>query len=316
MAIIKKQASYPSTSKEDIAVNYYVWKDDSVEPIGVLQLTHGWLEYVDRYDEMARYLANAGYVVCGQDHLGHGETAGLPYLGIFPGDAGKAMIEDMHELYKIVHAEYPDLPYFLYGHSMGSMMAKVYISTYGKDLAGAIICGTGYAPGWSYLLNPWMHLLYVLFGKSYKRTIKKADKKGRTPKVVDTISDKDWMMNSWLSFDEANIDNYIRDPYCGSATDLSCLNAFQVNTSGGKWGWTRKVPKDLPVFIISGMQDPVGLFGIAPELTLQFLRFTGHKNTKSKLYSHAKHEIHNESGKKDEVFSDILNFLDRNNPKR
>ena len=72
MAIVKTRKTFPSTAGKDIEISYAIWKDDSKKPIGVIQLTHGWCEYGERYWEMAEFLASHGYVVCAQDHLGHG----------------------------------------------------------------------------------------------------------------------------------------------------------------------------------------------------------------------------------------------------
>jgi len=319
MGIVKTESTYPSTSKEDINIYYTWWVDDQKKPIGVIQLTHGWGEYIDRYEDLAEYLAGHGYVVCGQDHLAHGLTAGLDYNGIYPGDANKAMIEDMHELYKIMHGKYKKLPYFLYGHSMGSMMTRAYIAKYGKDLSGAIVCGTRYMPWVASLLNLPINVIYGLFG-SYKRSMKKAAKKAeKHPKSTQWGTKKkansiDMLMNGWLSFDQQNIVNYINDPYCAAGMDISMLKMYEVTTRAGAPFWTHRVPKDLPIFIISGQQDMAGEFGIGPELTYQQLKSSG-RNVTKKLYHHAKHEIHNESAIKDEVYADILNFIDQNNPK-
>lgn len=153
--VVCNEKFFESTSKEDILIRYLEWKDDTFQkPIGIVQLTHGWGEYIDRYAEMAGFLAENGYLVVGQDHMAHGYTAEVDFLGIYPEDAGVAMVEDMHKLYGIYHKEYPETPYFLYGHSMGSMLTRAYIQKYSKELAGAVICGTGWAPMGATPLKP------------------------------------------------------------------------------------------------------------------------------------------------------------------
>ena len=170
MAVTKTTGTYKSTCKAyDIDIFYAVWKDDSKNPIGVIQLTHGWAEYIERYDEMARYLANEGYIVCGQDHLGHGKTCGLANRGVYPPKAGKWMVEDMNTLRKLMQKQYPKLPYMLYGHSLGSLMTRTYISKYGKGLAACVICGTVPIPSYAFLLQLAGQIVHTLMTFHFQR---------------------------------------------------------------------------------------------------------------------------------------------------
>ncbi|MEE1491140.1 MAG: alpha/beta fold hydrolase, partial [Massilioclostridium sp.] len=114
------------------------------EAKGIVQICHGMCEYIDRYDHFARYLAGHGYLVCGNDHIGHGRTAGSEEkLGYFsPSGGGKHLTDDVHQLVQRMQREYPSLPYFLLGHSMGSFITRNYIVQYPKGLSGYICCGT------------------------------------------------------------------------------------------------------------------------------------------------------------------------------
>ncbi|MBP5273057.1 MAG: alpha/beta hydrolase [Clostridia bacterium] len=317
MAVTKKRMSYPSTVGQDIDVSYAVWKDDAKKPIGVIQLTHGWAEYGERYEELATFLAENGYVVAAQDHLGHGRTAGLTRIGLYPKGAAKYMVEDMHELYEIMHKQYKKLPYMLYGHSLGSMMVRDYLQKYAKDLTAAVICGTIYSPWCGFLLNPLSNLVAGLFSRSYKKSGKKLDKKNakrteefgnKKPTPVDNV------INSWLSYDKENQYNYKNDPYIGLLPTATLLYMLPAFLNAGKLGWIRKIPKELPLFVISGAQDMAGFWGFAPK-NLQKKFEKKKRNSTLKVYEHAKHEIHNEGAIKDEVFADLLNFFNSNNPK-
>lgn len=125
-----------------------VW-EPSGERKAIMQISHGMIEYIKRYSHFANYLNQAGILVIGNDHKGHGLTAEKDEdLGYFGEEKSAAVIEDLHEVTRYAKKQYgADVPYFLFGHSMGSFMARRYLMTYGEELTGAIICGTGYTPG-------------------------------------------------------------------------------------------------------------------------------------------------------------------------
>ena len=320
MAITKTRKTYPSTAGQGLDVSYMVWKDEAKDPVGVIQVTHGWGEYGERYDELCTFFAENGYVVAAQDHLGHGRTAGFRRLGLYPKGAAKYMIEDMHELYKIMHGAYKDLPYMLYGHSLGSMMVRCYLQKYGDELTAAVICGTGHFPlmeSFS-VINPALKALGALLSPSYEKEGAKLDRKhadmtddfgAREPNTFEGT------FNSWLSYDKTNIKNYVNDPYIGLNPSATILYMAPILTNAGKAGWVRRIPKDLPLFVISGEHDIVGVWnGYGPKLAYKKLT-DGGRNATLKIYTHAKHEIHNEGAIKDEVFHDLLDFFNKNNPK-
>lgn len=318
MAVTKTRSSYPSTAGHDIQVSYAVWKDDKKKPIGVIQVTHGWGEYGERYEELCTFLAENGYVVAAQDHLGHGRTAGVKRIGLYPPKAAKYMIEDMHELYNIMHKQYKKLPYMIYGHSLGSFMVRWYLTKYGKELDAAVICGTGWLPGVAAYASPVITALTSLVSKPYEKDGAKMDQKNaeRTEEMGDRdVTKAEGLINSWLSYDKQNIRNYVNDPLIGLAMSPTVFFMLPCTLNAGKPGWIRKVPKDLPCFIISGKQDLVGMGnGFGPTRVYKQMK-NKKRNVKLKLYDHAKHEIHNEGTIKDEVFHDILDFFNANNPK-
>ena len=119
-----------------------------VAPRGVIQIVHGMVEHVGRYDEFARFLVEQGFVVCAADHIGHGKSvASADELGCLPVDGKETLIEDVHELRKTVTARYSrQTPYIMFGHSMGSFVTRAYLARHGEDVAAAVICGTGQQP--------------------------------------------------------------------------------------------------------------------------------------------------------------------------
>lgn len=115
------------------------------KPKYILQIAHGMCEHIMRYEDFAKFLNAHGFLVCGEDHLGHGKTApNENELGYFTEKNGhQTIVKDMKKLHDLVSAEYPDTPYFLLGHSMGSFLCREFIETYGRCLNGAIVMGTG-----------------------------------------------------------------------------------------------------------------------------------------------------------------------------
>lgn len=318
MAIEVSERFFPSTSKAGVNIRYLVWKDTAnKKPVGVIQLTHGWGEHIERYDEMARLFVKNGYVVCGQDHLGHGHTATVPCVGLYPEDAGTAMIEDMHELRKIMQAEYKKLPYMLFGHSLGSMMVRDYIMKYSKGLSACVICGTVPTPNFAFLLSAPLHLLYKLTPASFEKSCARARKKRSADDTTLTKKPPLYKLiaTSWISFDKQNIITYNQSPYTYVAPDLSLLNMIATCLNTGKPFWAFRANKKVPYFVCSGKYDICGVHCIGPKKVYKELKRAG-RNVQLKIYPNAKHEIHNETenGTKLEVYADLLKFFNDNNP--
>lgn len=307
MAIVKETGTFKSTSKEPVNIFYAIWRDDSVKPVGVLQMEHGINEYIERYEPLAEFLAKQGYIVCGDDHLGHGKTSTLAHIAVFPKDTQKAIVSDMYELYKIMHKKYSNLPYFLYGHSLGSLIVRTYLTKHSKDLKAAIICGTGYFPSVLSVLNPVLGILSRLLRVDYDKMMQK----DMTPPNKTTPPKSEMLQLFWLSYDKPNIEEYVLNPYDGAPANKSILNLAGCLLDGGKPGWIRRISKKLPMYIISGDADPVGLWGRGPKIIYREMKAAG-RNVELKIYPHTRHEIHNEPTVKDEVYNDILTFLNKN----
>lgn len=292
MSIICKEAYFMSSTDEH-KIRCLIWQDDEVIPVGIFQIAHGVSEHIGRYDDFARFLATNGFIVCGNDHLGHGKSAGsLEELSSMPKDGRVRVIDDMHKLHNIMSKRYPELPYFMFGHSMGSMCARIYASLFGEELAGAIFCGTGEVP-----------TSLTFFDKPFDVIVDKigADK---TAKAVTKL-----FSNDWISFNQENIENYNNDPMCGKPFSLgkcSTVLSFAVDACARDWAY--KVPTQLPILLISGANDPIGLFGVGVQATCTNLETAGHSPSMI-LYPNAKHEILNEEkDTREQVYFDILNW--------
>ncbi len=264
------------------------------EPVAVVQIVHGMAEHMERYEEFARFLAERGIVVTGEDHLGHGKTipeGGLP--GYFcEQDPATVMVRDVHRLKKMTQMLYPGIPYIILGHSMGSFITRNYMCRYGSGISAAIIMGTGMQPRalvkFSQILAAVLKVLrgsghvsgfihMCAFG-SYNKRIK----------PVRTVSD-------WLTRDEAKVDAFIADPLCGFTFTVNGFQTlFELIARLYKRENIEKVPKNLPIYMVSGAEDPVGDYGKGVQLAYDSLKNAGLENIQMKLYADDRHEPLNE----------------------
>lgn len=305
MSITVTDAFYNSSDSIH-KIHAVVWKDDEKAPVGVFQIAHGVAEHIERYDEFARFLVSLGWVVAGNDHLGHGKSVNtFDELGFIAKENGDVrMVDDMHILYNIMSKRYPGVPYVLFGHSMGSMLARHYCTVFGYELSGAIFCGTGGVP---YALNnilPTIKNLIAKFGpESHKVDLFSMMTRGYNK---DYAGENDEY--AWLSKNVQNRENYRNDPYCGfplSMGGFRDLSSVAVKISSPDWAY--RIPVDLPILFISGAQDPVGGNGKWIIKAADDLEMAG-LDPEVILYPGDRHEILNEDNKQT-VMNDVAKWL-------
>ena len=278
---------------------------------GVVQIIHGMSEYAARYAPFAEFLANNGFIVCAEDHLGHGQSVTSPdNLGWFNEEHDfNIVIEDIRTLHQTVKEEAEGKPYFIMGHSMGSFFCRNYIARYGEELSGAIIMGTGFKG--KALMNTALTLtrLNALFcGWKHKSKFIKSLAFGSYNKRFKAESNA----NAWLSVDIENVKKYDADDLCGfEFTDNGYYILFSVIKAACLIKTVKSVPEDLPVFFVAGKNDPVGDYGKGVLKTCEKFKVAGVKNVTCNLYDGARHEILNDFCK-EEVQLDILGFLLKN----
>jgi len=305
MALVKKEAYFNSSNGVN-KIRTLIWEDDELTPIGIVQLTHGMAEHIARYDAFASFLASNGFVVCGNDHLGHGKSVSSPEdLGFTAEEDGfRRFVDDMHILYNIMHKRYPDLKYYLFGHSMGSFCARVYAASFSEDLSGLIICGTGQAPnGLEFAINT-LRELTVKFGPRTRNKIMAGSlNKVSSLGIKDKTSDLDW-----LSYNKKNVEAYKNDPLCGIELTLAGMRDLaSIALLACDKLWPASVRVGLPILIISGGEDPIGMNGKGPVACADSLIMCGH-DPEVIVYPAMRHEILNEEAN-EKVYLDILGFL-------
>lgn len=285
-----------------------VWEPEG-KPRAILQISHGMIEHIERYDDFAGYLNSNGIAVVGNDHLGHGKTAGSPDdYGYFGADASVTVVSDLFKVTGYAKERFgSDVPYFLLGHSMGSFMARRYLIEHGDALDGAVICGTGYQPpAVLAIASAVTACIGAVKGDRYRpESLKKMAFGPYNKRIPDAKSP-----NSWLSRDDEVVRRYDSDPMCTfSFTADGYRTLFGVLKFIQKKKNYRRIPKDLPVFMIAGEEDPVGNYGKGVEKVFRAYSDIGIKDISLKLYPNDRHEILNEPDKED-VYSDILLWLE------
>jgi len=276
------------------------------KPIGVVQIVHGMVEHIERYDRFARFLNEKGYVVIGHDQRGHGQSIhNSEEMGVFPLESEK-LIDDIKAIHHDIKTSYPDLPCFLLGHSMGSYLVRCAISQNDMALDGIIIMGTGQVS--PLLTNFSVALAYLgvkVFGGEYTG---KFFNRLTLEKYIRIFS-KDMKRSDWISRDKAIVDKHAKDKFCQFTPSLSMyLGIFRfVRCACAKKSY-HQLKKDLPILLISGDRDIVGDFG-KMVLKLNYLyKKAGLSQVRLRLYSQARHEILNELNYQ-EVYQDIYHWL-------
>lgn len=305
--VIFEEGTYPSADGVSL-VHYYVWRPADGRPKAVLQLAHGMCEYVQRYDAWARRFCEAGYAFCGNDHLGHGYTAkdagDLGYT--HPRKGAGYMVEDLHTMTEIAKREFEGVPVVLYGHSMGSFVARAYLTRYGGEVAAAIISGTAGAGSPTGLGKLLAHTVARVKGDRYRSKLLASIAFGSYNKRFAEEEDH----ASWLTKVPEVRQNYREDPFSHYLFTVAGYDTlFTLLQEVSRRDWAEKVPKTLPVLVLSGDMDPVGAYGKGPRQVYERLVKAGVTRAKLKLYEGGRHEMHNETNR-DEVFADLVAYLE------
>lgn len=306
--------TYPSHDSSS-TVRALMWEPDDAArpdyvPRAVVQLVHGMSEHVERYAPFASFLVDQGFVVCANDHVGHGKTATSDdELGHMPLDAGAdVLVEDVHTLRGLSHERYPNCSHVVFGHSMGSFVTRAYLTRHADGLAAVVLCGTGQQPRIQTTTGKLLchaiaavrgphhvsHLIDSLGAGAYGRAIKGA----RTN--VD-----------WICTDPEVVDEYIADPLCGQPFTVGAyatLSDLVAQATDARLA--RRIPRDLPLLFIAGAEDPVGECGRGVRRAVDEYRNAGIRLVEQIIYPGVRHEILNEPIH-DQVYADVLDFLTR-----
>lgn len=283
-----------------------VWRPEA-KVKATVQIAHGIAEHCERYDGFCTFLRDNGFAVYINDHLGHGRSVfDETELGFFDyKDGWMKTVADMRALFTMSVHDFPNVPHFIFGHSMGSFLTRTYLSVHPGDFDGAVICGTAH-----------MQRALIKSGKALASSLAAVSPKKRS-KFLENIAFGSYNKcfepartpYDWLTRDEKIVDRYIEDPLCG----FLCTTRLFADLMTGLDFITdkrniEKINKDIPVLFIAGDMDPVGENGKGVKRAYAYFNAAGIKDVSLKLYPEDRHEILNEFNK-DEVYSDVLSWI-------
>jgi len=306
--MVRSEFTFPSADGKT-AIHAVEWLPEG-RPRAVLQISHGVAEYILRYEPFAEYLTARGFVVAGHDHLGHGGSVAPCGARLYFGPKGSWnwVVEDIYTRYNLLKKQFPDIPLFLLGHSMGSFLARTYLCKYPGTVDGCILSGTGQEPP-----------ALVAAGRTAASAVCALRGPEAVSGLIDRLSlgayNKQFKPNrttaDWICRDEAVVDAYLKDPFCtfkptaGMFRDM--MEGLQYISS--EEGLANMDPRT-PVYLFSGDQDPVGANGAGVRTVYGFFQAHGTRDLTMKLYPGGRHEMLNEINK-GEVYADVLDWLEQ-----
>ncbi len=278
-------------------------------PRGIVQIVHGMAEHIGRYDHVAQFLNEHGFLVCGEDHLGHGKTASDGKYGYFSPDGGWDLVtRDVRRLRELEGERYPGVPYGMLGHSMGSFLTRTYLIRWPRTLDGAVLSGTGQESAISVALGRELAELIGTFRGGdhvstlvYWLSLGAYNRKFRPNRTS----------GDWLSRDREMVDAGQRDPLCAYRPTVSMFRdmmgglQFIANPNN-----LAQMDRKTPVLLMSGDRDPVGGMGKGVEKVADMFRKVGCRDVTVTLYPEGRHEVFNDTNRQ-EVMEDLLVWLEQ-----
>ena len=277
------------------------------EPRAVCQIIHGIAEYVERYDSFAEYLCSLGFAVVAEDHMGHGQSVnGGGIRGYFHGGWFTA-VDDSYQLLQDTRVEFPELPYVLFGHSMGSFMTRtILIQHPDSGIDAAVICGTGWLP--EHLLPAAQRVL--------NKVCSRRDTTGPSPMLQRLMFagynqrvEHPRTAYDWLTRDAKVVDAYIANPLCGFVASAGLIRDMAEGvTYIQQEDNLEKMRRDLPVLFLAGGDDPVGSYGKGVRKAAEAFRTAGMTDVAEKIYPLCRHEVLNEINR-EEIWQDTARWM-------
>lgn len=303
-----QEANFILTAPDGVEIFVYRWLPTS-RPKAAVQIVHGMAEHAARYARVAAALTASGYAVYAGDLRGHGRTAKSPDdLGLFAErDGWRKCQDDLWQLNQRIAAEHPKVPVMMLGHSMGSTLARQFMAERGEALAGVVLSAASGQPTplaiAGRLLARAERLRLGRRGRSSLLQSMSLDAFNKRFEPARTQCD-------WLSRDPAEVDKYVADPLCGFGARVQLwIDLLDAWSAMSRPASMARVPKDLPVYVISGTHDPVSAGTKMLEPMLAAYRTAGLKNLSHKFYPEARHELLNETNR-DEVTRDLIAWMD------
>ena len=273
---------------------------------GIIQISHGMCEHKERYIPFMEYLAEYHYASIIHDHRGHGRSVQQKEdFGYFYDDSGSYIVEDLYVVAQEIKKLYPDVPFFLFGHSMGSLVVQNYMQKYDNRLDGLIVCGAPCKNSFVGVGIQIVQWLEKIKGNRYRSTfVEKLSTGNFDHSFPGTLK------NRWISANKENVLKYNEDPACGFRFTLNGYkNLFiLLKQTYTKEGWVKK-NLELPILFIAGQDDPVIGNEKVWKQAQKFIQEQGYMHVSGILFEGLRHEILNEKENR-KVYDTILDFLE------
>ena len=304
-----REISFPSANGRD---TIKAWCYTPLQaPRAIVQLVHGFGEHSRRYLHMIDKFQEAGFVVYADDHIGHGKTAydagNLGDPGTTGLDGYLTYLKDEESLHDIAVADYPELPYFMFGHSWGSMLARGYSALYGEDLKGLLLCGVvSQLPGCEDVVQDKEIEEIIASGRGAENGLMWMGRAfaGMTDRYPEGSSP-----NAWIALDDRIVADHAADPFnCFNPTTQLIYDLVKLYEFIEADDWAAKVPAGIPAYLIAGDQDPCANYGEGLYHVANVLAKQGHSTT-VRSYTGWRHEIHNERAIRDEVEAGLVDWI-------
>ena len=303
MNILEKR--HPSVDGKNTLYGKIYIPDGEIK--GTVQIVHGMTEHIDRYEPLMRALADNGYVAFGHNHIGHKNSSPDDELGHFGySDGFRHLINDTNAFGDAVCADYPDKKRFIFGHSMGSFVVRLAILREPERFSGVIVCGTGGPNKLSGLGLMFCNLVTLIKGgKHVSKTVYGLAFSKYNERFASENNPR-----SWITTDSDIRDKYAADRYCNFKFSVCGMHdLIKLQHLCNKPIWAEAVEKTLPIYLVSGDNDPVGDYGEGVKTVYNRLVKAG-CDVKMKLYNGARHEILNDFTR-NEAITDILAFIEK-----
>ncbi len=275
---------------------------------GIVQISHGLNEHIGYYDAFARQLAEAGYIVCASDHLGHGQSAITPLLtGYFGEQYGYLyLVEDMYALMELMRKKYPDLPYFFFGQGIGAYPVQLLLQEHDESVQGIILSGCTDKLSGSFWKRPLANMVYQIKGSTSKyKFLNRLFYRPLCGNVKKTKAP--W---TWLSRNESFTAEFTADSACNfELTNVGLRDIYILEQKTSSGAWYTHFPQQTAALLLSGSDDRLTHSGANTKRMAQRLQKSGSAHIDFKLYSGARHTLLQDTCK-DAVTTDIISWLE------
>ena len=305
--MITEEFTFPSTEEgETIYGRAYI---PYGEIKGIVQFAHGMCDYGERYEDFFRELTDCGYIAAYADHLGHGNSVrSLDDLGYFSArDGYKKVVDDFNTFYGILDEKFPNDKHYVIGHSMGSFIVRYFMAAYRRPMAGAILMGTS-GP------NPLAGIgaglaagIALVRGGYYRSSFLEKLAFGSYNKHIEApVSAWDWLSRDENAVYDFDTDELRNQTFTASGfKDLfSLVRIVNLNT------FIDDTPKELPILLLSGDEDPLGNYGKGIRKLEDIFHSLDFRDVQSVLFRGARHELCHELNR-EEVFETVIDWLNR-----